>query len=559
MSRDAWPTADVDDLLQSLSGAKHYSALDLFSGCWQIRLDERVKDLTSFCCEFGAYRFEVMPFGLQNAPAVFQRMMTALLEDLPFVRVHLDDVIVFSTTLIEHLTHLGRAFDRINKHGLKLKVKKRNLTHERARALGHIVSQDGIECDESKIEKIQSWKRPATKGEALSFVSLRSRCRKLIKNFACLAKPLCDAQKEKNFAWAKSAELSFNLLKEIISSPPILARPGHTRPLKVRSDACGHGIGAILAQVNVNGQERPVAHASRGMPKAEGNYGITGKEGLAAIFALKKLRHFLLPRPFELVVDHQALKCIFTKSEATGRLARWLTILSEFRVTITYRKGSRHKNVDALSRRPVIDAPREQHRRRLGAIIGECRENNIGVCDHIKEYMERHFIGVSKDGIWHDRSPGADATASNKAMVDKMKAERIKVVTEESDNINCKGSRRERMGVKDMAMPITMEDVEFDVEDEIKEVIQHLKGGVTPGFREGESTSWLDRARSVSRKSQSCKKINNVLYRVAKGGLRVALGRSERYDILKLLHDELGHFDGEPTHLLAKARAWWPR
>ena len=479
--KDAWPMPNIDGLLEELQGSALFTTLDLFSGYWQIRLDERVKDLTSFRCKFGTFRFEVLPFGLQNAPAVFQRMMSELFADLRFVKVYLDDVIVHSKTEEEHIKHLEKVFVKLASHSLKIKVRKCKFLREQVRVLGHVVSRDGVSCDPDKIVKIKNWPRPDSKEEVLSFVSLGSYCRKFIKNFACLAKPLYDVSKGSMFHWTPEAELSFQLLKTIVTSPPVLAYPDYYRPFKVYADACGYGLGVILAQENDEGEEHPVAYASRTLVQSEKNYSVTDKEGLAVIFALKKYRHYLLPNKFQVVVDHQALRYMFTKAEATGRLGRWLALVSEFQMEVVYRKGRKHQNVDAMSRRRDKDEVDEEA---VVELIEECKQGQLIVCKHIKEslnsYYPEHPIPASKN----------EGTCA--AVV----------------------SSGEQGCGNVVALPVGAESVDAEIEQEVFEVLRYLVFGTVEGA--------TDQVK-IRRRSKRYKVIGGKLYRSTQEGLKVVL------------------------------------
>lgn len=165
-----------------------------------------------------------------------------------------------------------------------------------------------------------------------------------------MAKPLYDVAHKAALEWAENPSRAFKAFKELITTPPALAYPDFDRLFKAYTYAQGHGLGVILAQINEAGEEHPIAYGVRAMKKAESNHTITEKEGLAVVISLNKCRHYLLPSEFEVIVNHQPLKHIFSKNEIKGRLARWLLLLAEHCMKVVYRKGKKHKSVDAISR-----------------------------------------------------------------------------------------------------------------------------------------------------------------------------------------------------------------
>ena len=310
MKKDGWPLPSMDEILEALAGEKRCTTLDLFAGYWQTRLAEELKKFATFRCKFGARKLEAMPFGLKNAPPAFQRIMTALLEDLPYARVYIDDIVIFSDAFEKHAKHVSEVLFKLDPHGYKIKLKKCSLVQQEACTLGHAASEEGVKIDGSKIEKVANWKRPTSPKEARSFAPLASCCRKFISGFVCLAEPLHQAgsRSAKEFAWDDECERSFALLKKAAAARPALKGPDLTKPFIVYADARKCGVRAILAQADDDGAEHPIAFGSRGMSEHERKRSVAHKEGLAAAFAVKKHRRYLLRLPFKLIANHQPLK-----------------------------------------------------------------------------------------------------------------------------------------------------------------------------------------------------------------------------------------------------------
>ncbi|KZS10344.1 Uncharacterized protein APZ42_025213 [Daphnia magna] len=242
---------------------------------------------------------------------------------------------------------------------LKIRLVKCQFGASKVKALGHVISGDGVRPDPEKIKAVANFPSPSTlckPSEQLkcvrSFVVLCSYYRRFIPQFADTAKPLTDMFKKGGcFVWKESQEVSFGLMKQAIVSAAFLAYP------EMHPDACDYGLGAVL-KLRVNNIERPLAYASRLLSLSESNYSITEKECLALVWAVKKFRSYIWGMNTLVVTDHHALCWLLTKKDLAGRLARWSLQLQEFLLRIIHRNGRLHTDADAFSRYPV-DAPQE--------------------------------------------------------------------------------------------------------------------------------------------------------------------------------------------------------
>ena len=187
--KDKFPLPRIDDLFDKLNGARHFSSLDLRSGYHQIRIAERDVQKTAFRTHEGLYEFMVLPFGLTNAPAAFQREMRAIFNHLPFVAVYLDDILVFSRTEADHASHLEKVLEVLRKHKLYAKLSKCSFFDRKAKFLGHIVSESGIQADPDKIAVVLNWKPPRNVPEMRSFLGLANHLKRYIKDFSVLTAP----------------------------------------------------------------------------------------------------------------------------------------------------------------------------------------------------------------------------------------------------------------------------------------------------------------------------------------------------------------------------------
>ena len=354
--KDAYPLPRIDQTLDALEGAKLFSSLDLVSGYWQIELDSSSKEKSAFTTNWGLYEFNVMPFGLCGAPSTFQRLMETVLAGLQWdlCLVYLDDIIIFSHTFDEHLERLGKVFQRIRNAKLKLKPSKCHLFQSRINCLGHIISEKGIEPDESKIKDIKEWKTPTSALEVQNFLGFASYYRRFVAGFSQIASPLYRlTQKNLAFVWDEKCHEAFLELKRRLTAAPILSFPRSDCPFIIDTDASDYGIGAVLSQIQ-DGRETVIAYASRTLSKSERNYCTTRKELLALVYFIKQFRHYLYGVKFIARTDHKALKWLFNIKEPEGQIARWITQLSEYEFDIEHREGKKHGNADGLSRLPCL-------------------------------------------------------------------------------------------------------------------------------------------------------------------------------------------------------------
>ena len=352
--KDAYPLPLIQESLDHLSGAKWFSTLDLCSGYWQVDVEPSDRPKTAFATRRGLYEFSVMPFGLCNAPATFQRLMESVLRGLQFETclVYLDDIIVVGKTFEEMIKNLSQVFNRLAEAGLKLKAKKCNLFASEVEYLGHVITEAGVATSKDKTQAIENWPVPRNVTEVRSFLGLCSYYRRFVPSFASMADPLHKLTKKGNsFKWTEDCQRSFDSLRHALTSPPILANPDFSKPFILDCDASDQSIGAVLSQ-KVDGIERVCAYASRTLSKSERKYCVTRKELLAVVHFVKHFRHYLYGRQFLVRTDHSSLRWLMQFKNPQNQLARWLEILSEFDFQIQHRPGRQHSNADALSRIP---------------------------------------------------------------------------------------------------------------------------------------------------------------------------------------------------------------
>ena len=354
--RDAYPLPRIDVILEELAGDVVFSSIDLCSGYHQCPLAEASKELTAFSAPgLGLLEWQVLPFGLSNAPATFQRGMDSVLGHLSreTTSVYLDDVVVHSTSVDKHLEHLENMFQALDSADLRMKMDKCHFGLGELVVLGFVVNKEGIKTDDSKTLAMREFPTPKSVRDVQSFHGLVSYYRVFVPNFAAIAKPLYDIFKKGNkFEWTPEAQTAFDTLKLKMSTAPCLAHFDAAFPIRLSTDASYLGLGVTLALVKGK-KEHPVAYYSRSINRHEANYSPSELEMLAVTFGLRKCRPLLLGRKFEVVTDHHAICFLRSLRDPSSRLARWALIVAEFDFVVIYKKGRIHKQVDCLSRFPV--------------------------------------------------------------------------------------------------------------------------------------------------------------------------------------------------------------
>jgi predicted aspartyl protease len=359
--KDAYPLPRINESLDSLGGAKWFSTLDMASGYWQVPLTEKAKKKSAFVVRGGLYQFNVLPFGLCNAPATFERLMEKVLTGLQWelLLLYLDDIIVFGNSIAEELERLKVVFERLRAANLKLKPKKCHLFQKQVTYLGHIVSEHGVGTDPDKVKAVRGWPTPNNITEVRSFIGLCSYYRKYVRGFAGIAKPLHNlTKKNAKFQWTAEADQAFKELKERLTTSPILAYPLDEGEFTLDTDASANAMGAVLTQCQ-NGEDKVIAYASKTFSKEQRNYCTTRRELCAVVTFIKHHQQFLYGRRFRVRTDHGSLVWLTNFKDPSGQLARWLEVLQQFDFRIVHRAGRSHGNADGMSRIPCKQCKRE--------------------------------------------------------------------------------------------------------------------------------------------------------------------------------------------------------
>ncbi|KAL9265740.1 Retrovirus-related Pol polyprotein from transposon 17.6-like protein, partial [Drosera capensis] len=352
--KNKYPIPLIADLFDRLGDARWFSKLDLRSGYWQVRIAEGDEPKTTCVTRYGSYEFLVMPFGLTNAPATFCTLMNKVFQPFldQFVVVYLDDIVVYSKTLEDHVEHLRQVFQVLRENELYVKREKCSLAQEETTFLGHVVGKGQIMMDKSKVRAIQEWEPPKKVPELRSFLGLMNYYRRFIQGYSSLAAPLTDLlKKNKTWDWDTRCQQAFDALKVAVMKEPVLALPDHTKGYEVQTDASDFVIGGVLMQGG-----HPLAYESRKLNDTERRYTVQEKEMTAVVHCLRTWRHYLLGSKFVVKTDNVATSYFLTQKKLTPKQARWQDFLAEFDFVMEYKPGKANLVADALSRKAELVA-----------------------------------------------------------------------------------------------------------------------------------------------------------------------------------------------------------
>ncbi|UYV80104.1 hypothetical protein LAZ67_18001713 [Cordylochernes scorpioides] len=390
--------------------------MDTLQGYWQVEVEERDKEKTAFTTAHGLYEFNVMPFGLCNAPATFERNMENMLGNLRWqiCLCYLDDVIIYSPDFPTHLKRLEAVFRCFRESNLRLNDKKCRFAFEELEILGYITSKHGIKPAEHNIKAVRNFPRPKKVKEVQFFLGMCSYYRKFIKDFSKIADPLTNLiKKSVSFTWTERQEEAFQTLKTALLSPPILGHFNPNAPTYVHTDASNIGIGATLVQ-DIGGEEKVISYLSRTLSKAEQNYSTTEKECLAVVWSMSKLRPYLYGRHFKIVTDHHALCWLKNLKDPTGRLARWALKIQEYDFDIIHKSGKKHLDADGLSRGPLPETDWDEDFERL--FLNQITDEEDKFIESVKKNLNGSRRSIAQnfkeeDGCLFKKNPNPEGRA----------------------------------------------------------------------------------------------------------------------------------------------------
>ena len=357
--KNSFPLPVIDDILAQLGKAKYFTALDLKSGYHQIEMDEKDKEKTAFTCHVGLFEYNKLPFRLANGPSIFQELMFNVLEGLDYCFAYIDDILIYSESLEEHLKHIQAVFDRLSQHGLKLKLKKCNFVQSETNYLGFVISDKGIKPDASKVEAIRNMPNSTTVKHVRSFLGMCSYYRRFLPNFSEIAAPLVALTKKyAKCKWSSSCQAAFKELKKSLTIIPLLAYPKLDKPYTLYTDASHGAIGACLTQECDESEtfmpgiknEIPIHFLSHKLSDTQTLWSTIEKEAYSIHFALQKLDHYLHNAEFAIKNDHKPLKYLLESPIQNKKIQLWALGIAGYSCKIEYIQGKANTCADLLSR-----------------------------------------------------------------------------------------------------------------------------------------------------------------------------------------------------------------
>lgn len=413
--KDRYPLPLIDETLAQISRAKIFTKLDIRQAFYRIRMDPASEELTTFRTRYGAYKCKVLPFGLTNGPATYQRYMNDVLFDYldDFCTAYLDDILIFSSDPLEHELHVKKVLQRLRDAGLQADIKKSEFDVTCTKYLGFIISTKGIEVDPDKVSVVTQWQYPSNVRGVQSFLGFCNFYRRFIRNYGVIAKPLTNLTKATTpFHWTQECTEAFHALREALTSAELLRHYDPERESQIETDASDGVVAGIFSQKHGN-EWHPIAYFSKTMAPAELNYEIHDKEMLAIVKALKEWRAELIstPEQIRVLTDHKALEYFMTSKALNARQARWAEFLADFHFMITYRPGKENGAADALTRRhdEASDQVAAKKELRIGQLIKDRSIDPLLL--HHKSGLRVDRTGVNYIGLIEQLAPISDTTA----------------------------------------------------------------------------------------------------------------------------------------------------
>ncbi|XP_046974304.1 uncharacterized protein K02A2.6-like [Vanessa cardui] len=353
---DSFPLPKAVEAFVKLSGGRVFSKLDLKQAYTQLKVDDKTAMLLTLNTPIGLMKMNRLAFGVNAAPAIFQRVMSTAFADKEGVACLLDDIAIMGRNEEEHEQRLYEVLHKLHDMGFRLNVSKCIFAAESITFLGHMIDANGLHPAPAKVKEIREKPAPTNKETLRAFLGLYNFYEKFLPDKATLLEPLyrlLDSKRPWN--WGEPEQIAFDTAKNLLSSELTLVGYELDRELLLICDSSDYGLGANIAHVMDDGSERPIMMASRTLQKHERCYGQIDKEALAIIFGLSKFHEYLAGRKFSIITDHKSLVGLFNPDkpipeQISPRMLRWSLKLSCYQYIIKYRAGKLIGNADALSR-----------------------------------------------------------------------------------------------------------------------------------------------------------------------------------------------------------------
>lgn len=379
---DTFPLPTVETALMHFGGAKYFSILDLNSAYHQIPLHPDSQRYSCFTTPFGSYSYTRLPFGLSVGGQVLSRILNKIFKDVTwdFLFLYLDDLLIYSNSLDEHIAHLSFVLAKLRGAGFTVNPSKVSLCAKEISYLGYLISESGIRVNPDRIRPILDFPTPVNVRQVRRFLGMTGFYAKFIPHMSQITEPL-NALKRQNckFKWGQEQQEAFDSLKSQLSNPPLLHSPRFDQQFVLQTDASDRALGAVLQQWH--GKHLvPIAYASRLLSSSEINTSTYEKEGLAAVWACERFAKFIEHSHFILQTDNQALSWLKAQPHSLGKIGRWLYRLSAFSFEVQHISAHDNPVADALSR--LFELPQEPS---VNALLPDYPLSFQSIHDHQRE------------------------------------------------------------------------------------------------------------------------------------------------------------------------------
>jgi ribonuclease HI len=394
--KDEFPLPNMDLLIDSAAGHAMFSFMDGFSGYNQIFMSPKDAEKTAFRTPIGNFYYTVMPFGLKNAGATYQRTMTAMFHDMMHCEIedYVDDIVVKSKTRGDHFGILKNVFERCRLYKLKMNPLKCAFGVSAGKFLGFLVHQRGIDVDPARASAIATMKPPTTHKELKSFLGKLSYIRRFIPGLAAVTSTFAPLLKKGvPFHWSTECQEAFEKVQNIMTKLPTVCAPIPGKPLRLYLASNSQAIGALIAQENDNGVKQPIYYVSRTLKDAESRYSGAKRSCLALIYASQRLRHYFLAHKVQLMTKSHPIRSLLHRSVLSGRLAQWLLQLSQYEIIA--------ETPTAIKSQAIADL--------LAQFPGE---DNSFITDEVPGEINEVFLAGLANSIWTLRFDGSSTATS---------------------------------------------------------------------------------------------------------------------------------------------------
>ena len=353
-----YPLPRIEDSLQKLDSPQFFTSLDLTKGFWQVPIHPEDRKYFAFSTETMHLEYLVAPMGAKNSPGVLSALMQLVLRGLPpeHVLSYLDDILIATNTMEDHLLYLDKVLAALEKAGLKLNPAKCSFAQDSVTCLGHLLSKDGVAPDPANINKIRAWEPPANARKLKTFLGLTGYYRHFVRDYSKIAQPLTELTRDDaEWQWTEVHQAAFEELKGILTSNQVMNYPDFSKPFTVKSDASLAAIGYVLTQVSqeIDGKEKVISYGSKKLSPTQQRWSTYDREYFALLCSIRANAHYLRHAPFVAITDHRPLlawRKIDAKKDPTGRRTRWAIELDTYDFELVYKKGKIHADADAMSR-----------------------------------------------------------------------------------------------------------------------------------------------------------------------------------------------------------------